>query len=357
MAADSTPGGNAGPAHVKHRRPDAGQPIGRWLRLGALALGLGLVPLSESLAQSREVLIGTMTTGAAPITDRGGDRGRMATDLLAEGIGALERGDIMVGRRHLEVLVERYPETLAATSARHELGVLYSDRRRGEVEAGASRMQPRWVSTEPAQQDAARATRETWSGTAPTTGTRPWQTPGDRGMEPERARTAGGQAPAASARPQQDERRRQALAAEFQTTAGDRVFFSETSAELGARARTVLAAQARWLQAHADLAVTIEAHADDEGNRELDVRLAERRGQAVQERLIEEGVAPGRIVVQAFGRDKPVATCSSTECAAQNRRVVTRLGGASEGGENLRRAIDQPAFATAPRQDRRGRND
>ena len=47
-------------------------------------------------------------------------------------------------------------------------------------------------------------------------------------------------------------------AAEFQTQVGDRIFFSEGSADLGTRARTALEAQATWLKRHTTLSVTIE---------------------------------------------------------------------------------------------------
>src|SRR6188474_2419067 len=46
------------------------------------------------------------------------------------------------------------------------------------------------------------------------------------------------------------------IAAEFQAQVGDRVFFSEGSAELGTRARTALEAQAAWLKRNAAVPVT-----------------------------------------------------------------------------------------------------
>src|SRR5262245_53939004 len=56
---------------------------------------------------------------------------------------------------------------------------------------------------------------------------------------------------------------RASVGSDFQLAAGDRVFFSESSAVLGARARAALAAQAAWLMAHSTLSVTVEGHADD----------------------------------------------------------------------------------------------
>lgn len=114
----------------------------------------------------------------------------------------------------------------------------------------------------------------------------------------------------------------------FMLEAGDRVFFAPRSADLGARARTVLAAQARWLKRNASLSAVIEGHADDPALDQdgLD-RIGAERAQAVFQRLVEEGVAPERLAIAPQGKARPVAVCASPDCAAQNRRAVTVLTG------------------------------
>lgn len=297
-----------------------------WSALLAIAVTFAfLVVPTGSVAQSREVLLGTITAGGSTSIR---DRERAAAELLADGIAALERGEVMIGRRHLEVLVERFPEARAASVARDELGALYSGQRsRGYLAVRDG--------------DDERITPQSTDSTksAP--------------LEP-RARSAQSEAAREQAlahkRQLEEDRRLLGLAYEFQSSAGDRVFFAESSSELGAKARSVLAAQARWLARHRELPVTIEAHADDHrGQRELDVRLAEKRGAAVRERLLEEGISPERITVQAFGRDRPVATCGSPECAVQNRRVVTRIGAAGAPDSTTVRGRETPALATAPK--------
>ena len=111
---------------------------------------------------------------------------------------------------------------------------------------------------------------------------------------------------------------------DFQALVGDRVFFSEGSAELGARARRALAAQAAWLALHPGVRVTIEGHADDPGGD--DRALSEHRAQAVRQRLIATGLAPERIRTVAYGRRSLIAACSDPQCAPQNRRAVTVVG-------------------------------
>jgi len=116
------------------------------------------------------------------------------------------------------------------------------------------------------------------------------------------------------------------LAAEFQSAVGDRVFFSEASAELGTRGRLALQAQAAWLVRYPHLSVIVEGHADDAGGLAHNLSLSQQRAEAVRHRLVQMGVAPERIRAAAFGRERLIADCATAACAAQNRRAVTIVG-------------------------------
>ncbi|MEZ5856477.1 MAG: hypothetical protein R3D67_17650 [Hyphomicrobiaceae bacterium] len=83
-----------------------------------VALALSCATGTAVQAQSREILLGTVTTGSDASRH---ESGRAAAQLLAEGLAALERGDVMLGRRHLQLVIDRYPENLAAQSARRDL--------------------------------------------------------------------------------------------------------------------------------------------------------------------------------------------------------------------------------------------
>ena len=115
-------------------------------------------------------------------------------------------------------------------------------------------------------------------------------------------------------------------AADFQSQVGDRVFFSDASAELGSRGRVALEAQAAWLVRYPNLSVIVEGHADDAGGIDHNLEVSQRRADVVRRRLIQMGVAPERVRVVAFGRARPIAECPAAECAAQNRRAVTVIG-------------------------------
>ena len=113
---------------------------------------------------------------------------------------------------------------------------------------------------------------------------------------------------------------------QFLSDAGDRVFFSAGSANLGSRAQGVIQSQARFLIRFPSLFAAVEGYADDGPLSDSESqRLSERRAAAVRARLIAEGVAADRLVAYGRGGEDRVSDCSAPECLAQNRRAVTVL--------------------------------
>ncbi len=106
---------------------------------------------------------------------------------------------------------------------------------------------------------------------------------------------------------------------------GDRVFFAESSAVIGGRARAILEAQARWLKRAPSINITIIGRADDGGSSSDATTLARQRAEIVRAKLIEGGVEVERIKIESHGENDPVATCRSALCQAQNRHAETRL--------------------------------
>ncbi|MFV0296573.1 MAG: OmpA family protein [Hyphomicrobiaceae bacterium] len=266
--------------------------------------GAALCQPQAAHAQGREVLLGSVSTGQSALRP---DQGREAADLMAEGLAALERGDVMIGRRHLEEVVARYPDTLAADSSRRDLRRYFGERhggrrweswRRSRTGSGAQQAKAGVTFRDGAEAHVVRT--KGWSDDA---GSR--TQPGQSGLSVHT---------------------RKALAFDFLLAAGDRVFFGEASTTLTAKGQGVLEAQARWLLRHRELPVIIEAHSDDGGSADFNLALSQRRGEAVRNRLIAEGVSPDRIVVRARGNEQPIALCQTALCAAQNRRVQTAIG-------------------------------
>jgi outer membrane protein OmpA-like peptidoglycan-associated protein len=67
--------------------------------------------------------------------------------------------------------------------------------------------------------------------------------------------------------------------------------------------------------------VDVSGYTDSMGSDEHNLRLSERRTETVKRALIEDGVAPNRIITRAYGESNPVASNATAEGRAQNRRV------------------------------------
>lgn len=281
----------------------------RHLPLGAVTVavvcGAGFCFSDSALAQSEptEVLIGTFNVGRAPaarpvVTPVGtGDIPviderikKNAAELFAAAQIERQRGRRQTARRMLELLVADHPDGPFTDKARKALSEIYLEDLKAEV--GPLAPVPKAA--------------------------------GSQGASPNGEAPLDLASPGSSDSPWQAEvKRNDEVEAQFAREAGDRVFFSEVSAELGGRARTVLQAQAQWLLHRPDVVAVIEGHADEPVSLEENNTISLRRAEAVRQRLIEEGVEPQRLTVAARGRSERVSECEQPECAAQNRRVVT----------------------------------
>lgn len=111
----------------------------------------------------------------------------------------------------------------------------------------------------------------------------------------------------------------------FRSTIGDTVLFPLDQSTLTPEARQTLTGQAGWLNQNLGYATVIEGHADEQGTREYNIALGARRASSVQEYLISQGVAANRIRTVSYGKERPLAICSTEECYTKNRRAVTAI--------------------------------
>lgn len=237
-------------------------------------------------------------------------------NLYEDAMEDLAAGARASAQRLFERIIAQAPDSAVAARARRELAGLYAPEGGAPAEAAAS------------------------------TSMRPASVRGDQ--EPDWPAPSGvTRTPMPSATPTKSSAPGSAVSPEvemqFILDAGDRVFFSAGTDDLGARARGVLAAQARWLRTHPDVDVSVVGHADDAPlSGEQQASLAQRRAESVRERLITEGIDERRIFVTSVGRDERVAECDRPECTAQNRRAVTQLSNRT----GLRRPV---GYVTDPR--------
>ncbi|HFE48365.1 MAG TPA: peptidoglycan-associated lipoprotein Pal [Chromatiaceae bacterium] len=83
----------------------------------------------------------------------------------------------------------------------------------------------------------------------------------------------------------------------------------------------ILRAHVAYLLDHPDVSLTLEGHADERGSREYNIGLGERRGNAVREFMLAEGVPPNQLSVVSYGEERPVALGHDEESWSLNRRV------------------------------------
>ena len=210
-----------------------------------------------------------------------------ASQRYSEALNALDKGDLAVAQRLFESVIGLDPDGAKAAEARHHLAQLYSQPKSPDVSGqpppAALPDLRQAAPTEPASQDApAKASR--------------WST------------------------------RYQSLEEEFSGEIGDRVFFSQGSAELGSRAVAIVEAQAAWLKQQSRVNISIEGYADEPAlSAEQNQALSEARAVAVRDRMVAEGLAPERLSISPRGREGRISTCGEPQCQVQNRRAVTVL--------------------------------
>lgn len=108
--------------------------------------------------------------------------------------------------------------------------------------------------------------------------------------------------------------------AEFQSGVKD-MFFDYDSFELRPDAQAIAAQSAAFLVQHPDIRVLIGGYADERGSAEYNLALGENRANAAKTGLVQAGVAPARIRVISYGKEKQFCTESTEACWQENRRA------------------------------------
>lgn len=115
-----------------------------------------------------------------------------------------------------------------------------------------------------------------------------------------------------------------ALQADLVVKAGsDTVYFPLRGHALDANAIARLTAQTRWLLANPFVAIRLEGHGDERDTRDYALAIGERRANAVRDFLIIQGVAPQRISVLSWGKERPGSVRIGPSVVAAGPRVRT----------------------------------
>ena len=84
--------------------------------------------------------------------------------------------------------------------------------------------------------------------------------------------------------------------------------------------KPVIEANAKYLNAHPDMKLTVQGNADERGAREYNLALGQRRADSVRRAMLLLGVREAQIDTMSFGEEKPRAQGHSEQAWAQNRR-------------------------------------
>ena len=99
------------------------------------------------------------------------------------------------------------------------------------------------------------------------------------------------------------------------------IHFDFDVSEIRAEYRDVVIAHGEYLAANPSVTVTIEGHTDEQGSREYNIGLGERRANAVKRLMLAQGAFETQLVTVSYGEERPVALGSGESYWAQNRRA------------------------------------
>ncbi len=103
------------------------------------------------------------------------------------------------------------------------------------------------------------------------------------------------------------------------------VNFAFDKSSISEEARPILDEAVATLKEYGSVRVSVDGHTDSIGSEEYNDGLSMRRATAVRDYLEERGIAGDRMTIAGHGESEPVASNSTREGRAQNRRVELRI--------------------------------
>lgn len=103
------------------------------------------------------------------------------------------------------------------------------------------------------------------------------------------------------------------------------IFFDVDKYDLKEKSVTELRKILRFLKENPSVRVEISGHTDNTGSPSYNVQLSEKRAQAVNNYLIENGVGAERLAPKGYGSQQPIAPNDSEEGRQKNRRIEFKI--------------------------------
>jgi len=99
------------------------------------------------------------------------------------------------------------------------------------------------------------------------------------------------------------------------------VYFAFDQSDISEEYTEMLSRHGAYLADNPDARVRLEGHADEQGSREYNIGLGERRAQAVRQYLLLQGVGATQLTTVSYGEERPGVLGSDEEAWTLNRRV------------------------------------
>ena len=99
------------------------------------------------------------------------------------------------------------------------------------------------------------------------------------------------------------------------------LYFDHDSSNIRADFAPVVAAHAAFLASHPQVTITLEGHTDEQGSREYNLALGERRALSVRRQLVLLGATAGQVRTVSYGEERPVADGHDEQAYSLNRRA------------------------------------
>ncbi len=101
-----------------------------------------------------------------------------------------------------------------------------------------------------------------------------------------------------------------------------KIYFDYDRSDIRQGDYEIIYAHAEYLKHNPNRRLRVEGHTDEQGSREYNVALGERRARAVADALMSQGVSGNQVATVSFGKEKPDTMGHSAEDHALNRRAV-----------------------------------
>lgn len=102
----------------------------------------------------------------------------------------------------------------------------------------------------------------------------------------------------------------------------DAIYFEFGSSVIKSESHSVLNQVAQVLTTRSDYkALKVEGHTDNIGSEAFNLTLSKKRAQAVRKYLMNKGIKGEKVIAEGYGKSKPIATNTTEEGRAENRRV------------------------------------